>query len=58
MVLQGGDDVKEIMTDETLQLVRAMKPETVKRAGENEWIWMKEISRLVFSVLENGIFKI
>ncbi|EIG29963.1 hypothetical protein HMPREF1051_1379 [Neisseria sicca VK64] len=38
-----------------MQLVRAMKPETVKRAGENEWIWMKEILAL-FSVFWKMVF--
>jgi hypothetical protein len=32
-----------------------MKPETVKRAGENEWIWMKEILAL-FSVFWKMVF--
>ena len=58
MVLQGGDDAKENNDGRTLNLVRAMKPKTVKRAGENEWVWRERNFRLVFSVLENGIFKI
>lgn len=58
MVLQDRDDAKENNDGRTLNLVRAMKPKTVKRAGENEWVGRERNSRLVFSVLENGTFKI
>mgnify|MGYP000006115707 CR=1 FL=1 len=57
-MLQDRDDAKENNDGRTLNLVRAMKPKTVKRAGENEWVWRERNSRLVFSVLENGAFKI